>query len=618
MASTVIPYHDYRRRVFGCWLGKSIGGTLGGPWEGRTPPYELTFYDPVPTAMLENDDLDLQLVWLARLRDGGLPITEEVFARGWREHIHAWPDEYGVCWRNLDLGLQPPLSGSHDNGFTAGMGAAIRTELWAGMAPGDPALARHLARADARCDHSGEGVWAAEFIATIESLAFVEQDRGRLIAAGLAAIPAGCRVAGAVRCAQESWAATRDRRAAFARLDAAHGSQNFTDVAINLGIIVLGWCVGEGDFGAALLAAVNCGYDADCTCATLGAILGLIDPDGIDQRWRQPIGEAIALGRYITGITPPATIAELTDHTAELAGRALHAYGSAVTLSGAPAADQPERLPATACRRLRDLEVGDQAAVLAVHPVHLALTYPPGVRVRPGAPAALRLTATSTAERPLRVALAVRAPQGWSCTGAACAERTLAAGEALALDVTLATGERPWRPCSVDLGLVLAVDGVARELQAGLLMTIPYRTWTVDGLPEAEPPCPAGAALGEAAGHEFELAPHAVPGRTTVVRLEVKDLMSREALRRLVVQAPGQVRVWCEGERVLDHDGTWHVPALHRSGASVRDLALPSPARLTIAVAGGAPGALFHAVGEARGNCNRWASRLEYRIPAAG
>jgi hypothetical protein len=49
-------------------------------------------------------------------------------------------DEYGVCIRNIKRGIMPPLSGSVDNFFTRGMGAAIRSELWAAW-PLRPVLA---------------------------------------------------------------------------------------------------------------------------------------------------------------------------------------------------------------------------------------------------------------------------------------------------------------------------------------------------------------------------------------------------------------------------------------------------------------------------------------------
>ena len=34
-------------KVHACWIGKNIGGTLGGPWEGRKHTDALTFYEPV-------------------------------------------------------------------------------------------------------------------------------------------------------------------------------------------------------------------------------------------------------------------------------------------------------------------------------------------------------------------------------------------------------------------------------------------------------------------------------------------------------------------------------------------------------------------------------------------
>ena len=35
---------DFRDKVYACWLGKNIGGTLGVPFEGKTEARDLTFY----------------------------------------------------------------------------------------------------------------------------------------------------------------------------------------------------------------------------------------------------------------------------------------------------------------------------------------------------------------------------------------------------------------------------------------------------------------------------------------------------------------------------------------------------------------------------------------------
>ena len=50
--------------------------------------------------------------------------------------------------------------------------------------PGDPQLAAALAREDSCIDHYDDGVEGAEFLAAVESAAFVEQDIHRLLEIG--------------------------------------------------------------------------------------------------------------------------------------------------------------------------------------------------------------------------------------------------------------------------------------------------------------------------------------------------------------------------------------------------------------------------------------------------
>ncbi len=72
----------YRDKVYGCWTGKAAGGTLGGPYELTTEMNSVSFYPPeINGANLPNDDLDLQLVWLAAAeRYGALSVNERILA----------------------------------------------------------------------------------------------------------------------------------------------------------------------------------------------------------------------------------------------------------------------------------------------------------------------------------------------------------------------------------------------------------------------------------------------------------------------------------------------------------------------------------------------------------
>ncbi len=310
---------DLEKKIHACWLGKAIGGTLGMPHEGKPGPLDLGFYDPVPDGCLPNDDLDLQLVWLHALRQrGDQPVGPALFADAWRRYVDFPWDEYGVCLRNIAYGIPAADLGVTDNWFGEGMGAAIRSEIWACLAPGDPDRAAGFAWMDAVCDHGGEGVWAEVFLAAIESAAFTEHDTDRLLDLSLAYLPADSRVRVAIEDTRAEWQRTADWREVLAMIYGRHRLPNFTDVAANLAITILGLLAGERDFGKSICIATNCGLDTDCTAATLGSLLGILAPDSIPERWKQPIGEDVALSPQIIGIEKPATLARLTEWTLEL------------------------------------------------------------------------------------------------------------------------------------------------------------------------------------------------------------------------------------------------------------------------------------------------------------
>ena len=108
----------YREKVMGCWLGKAVGGTLGQPFEGCDGPMDLSFYDPVPTDMVPNDDLDLQVLWCCVMDRMEHPaVDRKILADAWLNHVDFPWDEYGIAIRNLKMGIPAPFSGSYDNWF---------------------------------------------------------------------------------------------------------------------------------------------------------------------------------------------------------------------------------------------------------------------------------------------------------------------------------------------------------------------------------------------------------------------------------------------------------------------------------------------------------------------
>jgi len=351
MSRICIGRDIYLDKMKGCWLGKNIGGTLGAPFEGKKYTHTLTYFDwnetkkwlksmeqlynqyfPEmkmsinsenwsPGQPLPNDDLDFQLVWLKMLEDRGVNPTFNDFVDYWMKHLYKhWYAEYSFCTYNLNRGLKPPISGAFQNYFVDEMGSPIRSEIWACVAPGDPQLAASLAWMDSSMDHTGgEGRWGEMFWAAVESAAFVINDPKTLIEIGLSMIPISSHIARcikeAVRCYEEgiSWGEARERIATI------FGHYNACNAVPNHGFTIIGWLYGK-DFGDKLCKAVNCGYDTDCTGATLGALLGILyGASGIPEEWKKPVGNAITPVPLTVTQGLPLTITDLTSRTQQVA-----------------------------------------------------------------------------------------------------------------------------------------------------------------------------------------------------------------------------------------------------------------------------------------------------------
>ena len=310
----------YQDKVRACWMGKNIGGTLGAPFEGVDRLGQLAFFDPVPYEPMANDDLELQLVWLCIAEKHGLSLCSEHFASAWRDNIKYGMDEYGIAKWNLKRGLMPPLSGVHNNWFAKSIGAVIRSEIWASLFPGKPRVAAHFARLDASVDHAGEGVWAEMFMAAAESAAFIADNAEDALSEGLALIPENCLTAKVVRMVMELCKKEQDMQSIRKMILTDYGSHNFTDCVMNIGFIVLGLLIAKGDFATAILTAANCGMDADCTAATCGAFMGILNGTiGIENKWRSAISEKIAVSDFVTGLDFPHDIEQMTRRTVALA-----------------------------------------------------------------------------------------------------------------------------------------------------------------------------------------------------------------------------------------------------------------------------------------------------------
>ncbi|HSH77528.1 MAG TPA: ADP-ribosylglycohydrolase family protein [Herpetosiphonaceae bacterium] len=412
----------FRDQVYGCWMGKNCGGTLGAPLEralGEPEPFDVWWYPELKEGGIPNDDLEMQLIWLKALEEVGPHLKAADLAQYWLDHIGYNWDEYGLSKTNLRLGLLPPVAGAYNNWFKDCMGCPIRSEIWACVAPGAPRIAVRYAYEDAICDHAGgESVFGELFNTAVEAAAFVVSDREQLIDIGMSYIPAWSKTAQAITAARAAHAEGVDWKTARKRVleTTPHHVAQYSP--INIAFQVIGWLYGE-DFGDAICKAVNCGYDTDCTGATLGSVLGIVATrQGLPRRWTEPLGETIStneswggLRHASSGPNPvPATLDELTERVCRMAQRVLSAHGvldGGSTFVADPAtlyADEGVRALWTANPMRLDHREGT---------VQIGVDYGDTPAVVPGTVKSLTIHLTNPHPVELNAQCTLMGPQGW-------------------------------------------------------------------------------------------------------------------------------------------------------------------------------------------------------------
>lgn len=272
-----ISYKTYLDKVYGCFVGKAISGNIGAPHEGVKMPMEFEFMPEMINCELPNDDLDLQVAWLDVLEKYGENFTSYHLLEKFVSCCDYSPGEYSIMRKNFMRGIYPPYSGKFCNDFyIEGMGCPIRSEIWGCVAVGNMRLAQEFAILDGQMDHNGESIWAERFMAALESEAFFESDVKSLITGALNVLPENSKFRSLVEYTIKLCEKYNDIHVVLTKLLFRYGHPDCTNMYQNMGIVIASLLMGDGDIIKTSLMALNCGFDTDCTCATAGAVIGLL------------------------------------------------------------------------------------------------------------------------------------------------------------------------------------------------------------------------------------------------------------------------------------------------------------------------------------------------------
>lgn len=347
-------------KVYGAWVGRCVGCLLGKPVEGwrrprlwgylkdlnRWPLNDFFRYDVATaearakygldnewtrkmladqvTAMPEDDDTNYTTTGLAILKRYGPDFTPEDVANFWLSDIpilHTCTAER-VAYRNLCLLIPPPKSAAFHNPYREWIGAQIRADFWGYAAPGNPERAAEFAWRDACISHVKNGIYGEMWAAAMIAAAFVTDDIPTILKAGLAQIPAKCRLADAVESVMEWHEVEVDYDTAVYRLhelwdeNRAHDWCHTISNAMAVTIALL-W--GESDYATTICRAVQPCFDTDCNGATTGSILGILTGrKALPARWVDTIHDTLH-----TGVTGYHTVklADITRDSLEIIGK---------------------------------------------------------------------------------------------------------------------------------------------------------------------------------------------------------------------------------------------------------------------------------------------------------
>ncbi len=294
-------------KIYGGWLGRAAGCTLGKPTEGltrkkifdylsSTDQYPLSDYIEVKDESLRldplrlkatkgkidgtprDDDMDYPIINLICLERKGKDFNSVDVGNIWLENLPYYLvyTAERIAYRNLINGLVPPRTAKHMNPYREWIGAQIRADMFGWTSPGDPYRAAKLAFKDASLSHVKNGIYGEMFVAAMIATAFFSSDPVEIVKTGLKYIPKRSRLYEAVKYTMEIAISNENWEDVWDTVMERYGGYHPIHTINNAAIVVLSLICGGGDFEKSITIAIQSGFDTDCNGATVGSIVGVM------------------------------------------------------------------------------------------------------------------------------------------------------------------------------------------------------------------------------------------------------------------------------------------------------------------------------------------------------
>ena len=290
-------------KIRGGWAGQMIGVAYGAPTEfksnGRIGEWPLEWKPGMLENTLQQDDLYVEMTFAKVMDDLGIDAPMEAYGEAFRTSgYHLWHANAGAR-RLLNLGIRPPRSGHPKYNIHANdIDFQIEADFIGLMCPGLHRLSNRICDRVGRVMNYGDGLYGGMFVCGMYSAAFLESDPRKVVATGLACIPAGSGYAQVIQDLLDASARQpSDWRAVWQIIqdrwdkddpcpDGALAAFNI-DARLNGAYIAFGLLFGGGDFERTMEISTRCGQDSDCNPSSAAGVLGVIlGYDRIPERFK--------------------------------------------------------------------------------------------------------------------------------------------------------------------------------------------------------------------------------------------------------------------------------------------------------------------------------------------
>lgn len=256
------------------------------------------------TGMEMDDDINYTILGYVVVRKEGAGFTSMDIAQYWCGYLPIFLTctAERAAYRNLVDGITPPHSAVVRNPYREWIGAQIRADYFGYANPGRPERAAEWAWRDASVSHVRNGIYGEMWVAAMLAAAYVERDFAAIIRAGLAQIPARCRLAEDIHKILDAHASGKSWDEVVEMIHAQWDETDWHDwchTNSNAQVVAAALLYGGDDFEKTISLAVMPGFDTDCNGATAGSVWGVSrGVSALPEKWTAPLNDTVRSGVF--------------------------------------------------------------------------------------------------------------------------------------------------------------------------------------------------------------------------------------------------------------------------------------------------------------------------------